>query len=509
MTIRIFTMLLLTSHFLVAQVKKTGKPTVTPSISVPAIDAFFLAHPDFSPYQKEIRDYYAKNSYNFIWYDNNGLRDHAYVLQNEIRKLSHEGVKPYLPYREQFDALFTDDSEPQAAGADLLITATYFYYVTKVFSGMESDKSRLTGWHLPRKSPDLCSYLDTLIAGNDIRKIPVFRQYNHLKKALAKYRAIEERGGWQYIPVDSGFTQLKPGDTAATIAMVRTRLHAEEYLTEDNKSPVYDAALQQAILDYRTRQHREPDVLISKEFIDELNISVSGRIICIAVNMERCRWIPQDIEKDGEFIAINIPSFRLHYFREGKPYIVSKVIVGREATKTVVFSGDITYIAFSPYWNIPNSILRNEILPQLKKNAAYLSSHNMEWVSAGKLRQRPGPDNPLGLVKFMFPNSNNIYLHDTPGKKLFNEDQRAFSHGCIRVEKAHELAIAIMAKDAGWPEEKTQRAMAAGKENIYILKKSIPVYIGYFTAWADADGKVAFFDDIYNRDSNLAELLYN
>lgn len=502
-------MLLFVPHLLVAQINDKAGAVNGSDVTAVAIETFFKEHPDFKMYKEEVGNYYAKNGYKLIWYYNGAPRDYTYVLENEIKTLSEQGLKAKLPYKEQFDSLFGEAASSGKASEDLLITSSYFWYADKVFSGMAIDKSKHTGWYLPRRSPDLCSYLDTLIADNDIRRITVFKQYNYLKKALARYRAIEDRGGWPYIPAGPEFSELKPGDSSAVIALVRRRLHMEDYLPQDNQSLVYDEGLEQAILKYKLRQHKNPYTVITKEFIDELNISVSERIVAIAVNMERCRWIPPDIEESGEFVAVNIPSFRLHYFRSGKPYLTSKVIVGREATRTVVFSGEISYLAFSPYWNIPNSILQSEILPQLKKNPGYLSSHNMEWASAGRLRQKPGPANPLGLVKFMFPNANNIYLHDTPSKKLFSEDHRAFSHGCIRVEKAHDLAIAIMANDAGWPEEKTRAAMASGTESLYILKKKIPVYIGYFTAWADADGTVAFFDDIYDRDSNLAKLLYD
>ena len=221
--------------------------------------------------------------------------------------------------------------------------------------------------------------------------------------------------------------------------------------------------------------------------------------------MERCRWITPNLIKAKEFIAVNIPSYRLHYIRNGKPVLISKVVVGRELNKTVVFSGEMSYIVFNPYWNVPNSILKNEIVPAMRKDPNYLSKHNMEWHE-GRLRQKPGKNNSLGLVKFMFPNSNNIYLHDTPAKSLFNREQRAFSHGCIRVEKARELAIAILGTDSD--EKKIDRLMDGSEEKVVKLKEKIPVYIAYFTAWADEDGNIAFFKDIYNRDTELAQLLH-
>ena len=237
-----------------------------------------------------------------------------------------------------------------------------------------------------------------------------------------------------------------------------------------------------------------------------MNVPISDRIKTIMVNMERCRWISTDLTKSKELIVVNIPSYRLTYFKEGKATLVSNVVVGTALNKTVIFSGMMSYIVFSPYWNVPTSIKNKEILPAIKKNKNYLAKHNMEWKGSN-IRQKPGPNNSLGLVKFLFPNSNNIYLHDTPAKSLFSQEKRAFSHGCIRVEKPKELANLILQDDPSWTPEKIDAAMNGGKEKWYTLKNKIPVYIGYFTAWVDDEGVINFYKDIYDRDNALAMLL--
>ena len=197
----------------------------------------------------------------------------------------------------------------------------------------------------------------------------------------------------------------------------------------------------------------------------------------------------------------------ISYFKNGKPALKSKVVVGKAMNKTAVFSADMRYIVFSPYWNVPKSIIRKEILPAMARNSNYLARHDMEW-NGDNLRQRPGPKNSLGLVKFLFPNSNAIYLHDTPSKNLFNEEKRAFSHGCIRIAKPKELANLILKEDPNWTPEKIDAAMHSGAESWYTLKNKIPVYIGYFTAWADKEGTIHFYEDVYNRDQRLASLLF-
>ena len=203
---------------------------------------------------------------------------------------------------------------------------------------------------------------------------------------------------------------------------------------------------------------------------------------------------------------VNIPAYRLTYIKDDKVALESKVVVGTTMNQTVIFSGKMKYIVFSPYWNIPQSIIKNEVLPGIEKNSNYLENHNMEWNN-GLVRQKPGVRNSLGLVKFLFPNNNNIYLHDTPSKGLFQRDTRAFSHGCIRVEKPKEFAQAILANDSKWDSEKIDLAMNKGEETWHTIKNEIPVYIGYFTAWKDSDGKVNFYNDIYKRDSQLATFL--
>src|SRR5678815_5117271 len=196
--------------------------------------------------------------------------------------------------------------------------------------------------------------------------------------------------------------------------------------------------------------------------------------------MERIRWLPK--EPSTDYLLVNIPEFRLHVYDKGKYSWSSNVVVGSAANNTVIFTGNLKYVVFSPYWNVPSSILRKEILPGIARNKNYLAQHHMEW-NGNSVRQKPGPWNSLGQVKFLFPNTYNIYLHDTPSKSLFSEDKRAFSHGCIRVSKPRDLAIRALRQMPEWTPEKIDAAMHAGKEHYVTLQKTIPVYIGYFTAF--------------------------
>ncbi|AXG75274.1 L,D-transpeptidase [Flavobacterium arcticum] len=517
---KIFPLIILSVFFIITSCKKNENKNNLADVEVheedkvipidtTKFDVFFKTYPLFKAYEKEIKELYKKHDH-FIWQDKDGFIEFAQVLYNQTHQLDEEGVKMDMPYNDVISNIFYSDTkkEPEL-DTELLISSMYFYYTSKVYAGLDEEASKETGWYLPRERTSYIAYLDTLMIDPQLikeDKSEFFKQYYNLKKGLKKYRNIEEKGGWGTITLEKGVV-IKPGDSATAVAQLRERLYKEGYLKDNNENNIYDEELVSAVSNYNTKHNREGENNITSSLVKELNISVEERIKTISVNMERCRWITPKINTAKEYIAVNIPSYRLHYFQDGKPELISRVVVGKELNKTVVFSGEMSYIAFSPYWNIPKSILENEIKPKIAKDDNYLAKHNMEWVG-NRVRQKPGGNNSLGLVKFMFPNSNNIYLHDTPAKSLFNKDERAFSHGCVRVEKARELAIAITKKHGDWNEDKVDKAMHASKENIFNIKDKIPVYIAYFTAWADKDGNVAFYDDIYNRDERLAHLLY-
>lgn len=494
----------------IANVAKHLQENHTAQLDTTKISAFIEAHPKFKPYQAQVKLLYKKHG-EYIWYDQKGIIEFAYVLRKQVQQMREEGLPVEIPYQTQWEKIF----EKQATtipnlDSELMISCMYFFYTTKVFSGFAIGKSEETGWYLPRETSSNTACLDTLaegIASKKEFKHDYFNQYYPLKEALKKYLEIEKNGGWKAVKIEKGIKSLQQGDSSITVQQVRNRLFLEGLIPQDNGSALFDQTIADGITSYGTTQNHDFESRITPTLTEMLNIPAESRIKTISVNMERCRWINPKINTAQEYIAVNIPSFRLLYYREGKPFLVSKVVVGREFHKTIVFSGSMSYIAFSPYWNVPASILKKEIMPQIKKNPNYLENQNMEWHD-GQIRQRPGGSNALGYVKFMFPNSHNIYLHDSPSKSFFNKDKRAFSHGCVRVEKARELAIAIMEKEADWSTKKVDTAMHLGKENTYVLQNKIPVYIAYFTAWADGNGNIAFYDDVYNRDNALAKVLF-
>lgn len=473
---------------------------------------FFKQHPELQKYQQETTELYQKRNYQYIWFDSKGMLEVGHLLYNKLNNIEDEGIKTTMPYKEKLDSIFQNATENQKAAVndELLITSLYFFYTHKVLKGIDNKKVAELGWYLPRKKKSYVNYLDSIIANPSLinkNEKEVLGQYYNLKGVLQKYRKIQKENSWDSIVLDSGTTALKLGDSSQTIAQIRQRLFVLEDIATDSKSPIYDDVLAAGITKYQKRNGQLENQTITQKTIASLNTPIEERIKTITVNMERCRWIDVDVAKSKELIVVNIPSYRLTYFKEGKPVLISNVVVGKDMNKTVIFSADLRYIVFSPYWNVPKSIIAKEIKPSIAKNPNYLSQHNMEWHDGG-IRQKPGPKNSLGLVKFLFPNNNSIYLHDTPSKNLFNEEKRAFSHGCIRVAKPVELANEILKDDKNWTPEKIDAAMHKGKETWYALKNKIPVYIGYFTAWVDNEGAIHFYDDVYQRDDRLATMLF-
>jgi murein L,D-transpeptidase YcbB/YkuD len=476
------------------------------------VKTFFTEHPLLKDYQADVEQLYRKHQYHYVWYDKNGINEFGSVLYSKVNSLKEEGIQNVVPYLDQLDRVYDDmdDNHKPNVDTELLNSALYFYYTKTVYHGLDAAKSKEMEWYLPRKKQSYVNYLDALLEDASLinkDEKGVLSQYFLLKDFLLKYRQMEKKGGWKTITPDPKFKSYKVGDSSATIAQIRQRLFISEDIATDSKSAIYDKTLATGILKYNKRIGNAASAVISPELIKDLNVPVAQRIKTIIVNMERCRWISNDVTKTKELIAINIPAYELTYFRDGKPELRSDVVVGKVMHKTVVFSAPMKYIVFSPYWNIPESILKKEILPGIEKNPNYLEEHDMEW-NKEYVRQKPGPKNSLGLIKFLFPNSNDIYLHDTPAKTLFNKEDRAFSHGCIRVAKPTELAMSILQNDKKWNKQTIQEAMNSGEETWHTLKNKIPVYIAYFTAWVDTEGTIHFYEDVYDRDETLAEMLF-
>jgi murein L,D-transpeptidase YcbB/YkuD len=482
------------------------------SINNTTITSFFKNYPKFNTYQSDVNLLYKNRNYKMIWYDNNDLIEFAHLLYQKVNMLEKEGVKSTVPYRDQIDLIFneTEANKPSQSDTELLLTSLYVFYTNKVYEGIDAKKVQDLGWFLPKKSISYDKLLDSLLVDPkllDKDKIDLFSQYYKLRDVLEKYRQIQKNNDWDPITMDQSFQELKPLDSSKTIGQIRHRLAVLGDLKEDSKRNVYDQELMDAVLNYKRKYGLTLNYKITSEHIDQMNEPIEDRIRTIMLNMERCRWIPAELEKGKEYVMVNIPSYHLVYVKNGTYELVSDVFVGSRLNKTVIFSSKIDRIVFSPYWTVPQSIVKNELKSAIASDKNYLKDHNMEWYN-GTIRQKPGPNNSLGLVKLLFPNPNDIYMHDTPAKSLFLAQDRAFSHGCINVQKAKDLAIAILKDYPDWPIDRIDKSMSGEKETVCMLKNKIPIYIGYFTAWVNDAGEISFYKDVYDRDSRLSTLLF-
>lgn len=481
------------------------------------IDSFLAKYPLFAPLDSNLIFFYRNRDFNYAWFDKRGLIEQSGNLVARVSNLKDEGVFKIPPYKGQLDSLLLEtrtdkDGSHLNLDLELMLTAQYFNFAQLAWTGMDESTSKSLKWYLPRKKVSYNQFLDSLLESGskeiDEIKEPVYRQYELLKTYLARFRELDEREPeWPIIELDK--TSYKVQDSSAVILAIKKRMNLLGDFEGDISSPIFDDDLFRAVQHYQARLGLTDDGVIGKGTIATLNISPKERIKQIMVNMERCRWLPLSLQED--YLAVNIPEFKLHVYHTDSLLWSSNVVVGKTLHETVTFAGDLKYVVFSPYWNVPASIVKNEIVPAMNRNSDYLRRNNMEITgrSGGLpiIRQKPGPNNSLGLVKFLFPNSYNIYLHDTPSKSLFSQSSRAFSHGCVRVSEPKKLAQFLLRNDTAWTEEAIDRAMHSGKEKYITLNKPVPVFITYFTAFVDRQGQINFRQDIYKRDDRLADFL--
>ncbi len=468
------------------------------------ISKFIHTHPSFKSYYKDYIRFYSGRRYTYAWHNKAGLIEQSNILYNRIIQLRDNGVADVAPYMEEYAGMMEEQSAGVSTERELMLTGQYLFYAGKVLSGVPESDTRQMQWYIPRKKMDYATLLDSLLKGKaDTNKL-LLPQYYKLQKKLKAYYDIEKNGSWVTIKPDK--KKYQSGDSSPVIREIRKKLFLAGDIREDNQSAVFDEDIVAGIKEFQRRYGLKEDGVAGPGVLREMAAPLSRRIEQIAVNMERCRWLPNETSED--YLFVNIPQFKLVAMERDSIVFSCDVVVGTTTNKTVIFKGDMKYVVFSPYWNVPKSIINKEILPAMKRNPNYLEKHNMEY-NGGKIRQKPGPNNSLGLVKFLFPNSYNIYLHDTPSKSLFNENKRAFSHGCIRVSEPFQLANYLLRYDPSWTQEKIKAAMNSGKEQYVTLKKTVPVYIVYFTAFVDPRGKLNFRDDIYSRDQAIKEMLFS
>lgn len=353
--------------------------------------------------------------------------------------------------------------------------------------------------------PEQKVYAESVLKYNIRQQAPDNKQYKLLQKAVERYERIQQRNDWNQIVVPGG-SLLKLNDISPAIAAIKARLELLGDVRRPGSSDVFTPKLEEAVRSFQLRHGLEDNGQISPAFLKALNVSINIRIQQIAVNMERV--LRDTIHVTGKRIIVNIPEYKLYVYEDSREVLSMDIVVGKTTNPTVLFSDTLEHIVFSPYWNVPASIVKNEILPVI--NTGYLKKHNMEITSKVDglpvIRQKPGSQNALGNVKFLFPNKYDIYFHDTPSKSLFAKQKRAFSHGCIRLSRPFELSKYVLKDQSEWTDEKIRAAMNAGKEKRVNLAEKIPVSIIYYTSWVDQWGQVNFRDDIYGHDKEQRQL---
>jgi murein L,D-transpeptidase YcbB/YkuD len=468
------------------------------------------------------KELYAHHDGNALWLDGDGLRERrtktlmTALLNADADALALDAY-PLQELRRTLSTL-TNEKAPSAellADADVALTTTYVMLGEDLLTGQVSPRSVSQDWHIVHTPAQVDSTLDRFLRDREFdisltRMRPEYEEYAALQKQLERYRQIVAKGGWQ--PVPEGKT-LKPGDPAAAARLqaLRDRLRAEEYLTGDSATAptasgraVYDHEIAGAVALFQSEHGIVVDSALGAETVKSLNVQADYRLAQIAANMERYRWMPRT--PGDKYVIVNVPAFRLEAFEGGTKALEMKVIVGAEYANrnTPAFSDSMQYVVFRPYWNATDNIMEKELWPKVNADPSYLERNNYEIVTEGgkqRIRQRPGEKNALGLVKFMFPNTFDIYMHDTPEQELFDKDVRAFSHGCIRLEQPERMAEWVL----GWTPEQVQEAMHSDRDDRRVnLDKKVAVYIVYFTTYT-RDGRLHFGNDLYNRDAALVE----
>ncbi|MDY0374714.1 MAG: L,D-transpeptidase family protein [Desulfobacterium sp.] len=475
-----------------------------------------------------------------LWVSAHGPGIRAGIILKHLKNADNEGLDPADYHVEKIDSLWADPNLESLAKLDTLLTYNMVKYVHDVSHGqlnsymVNPEPLAEAG----KRDFDPLKIVETVLATENLDAFfqslpPQHRQYRGLKNGLIRYGLLKYSGEWQEL---SNTKSIRQGDEDERLVEIRKRIALLENgsvkdLKIDNPS-VYDHELLKKIILFQQTHGLEQDGIIGRNTIQELNKSPEDRVAQIKINMTRWRW--QDHVLGYKYILVNIANYSLYGYEAGELKLSMPVIIGKFQHQTPVFSDRIKYLELNPYWNVPTSIAVNEDLPELKKNPNYLiekkirlfsnwqedgveiNSTTINWsqitpseMARFKLRQDPGPSNALGRVKFVFPNHYSVYLHDSPAKRLFSEQKRSFSHGCIRVSEPEKLSVFLLdEKGNEWDIQRVNDLINLGKRMVLRISPPIPVHITYQTAWVDKDDQIIFNGDVYERDKKLYKTLF-
>ncbi len=464
---------------------------------------------------------YQDRMFTLAWKNKNSI---AQLIQC-INESQYEGLNPSDYHLEILLALYNNYSTlnaDQKANIDLLATDAFLLYTTHLLSGKVNPTTIDPEWQVKRREGNPVLLFEKAIQENSIthyiqESLPKHKTYLGLKKALLIYEKIKEDGGWTEIQSD---VTLKKGDENDQIVLIKKRLLATQDLQANAIGNIrqFDDLLNDAVIHFQIRHNLQADGNVGKTTISAMNISVDDRIDQIKVNMERWRWLPQEFS--NYYVQVNIANFSVDVYKDGQLKRQHKAIVGKNYRRTPVFSSKISYLVLNPTWTVPPGIINGDVIPGVKKDLSYLKKKNLtvldnkgivldpnkvDWnssiVKSYTYRQPAGPDNSLGAVKFMFPNQYNVYLHDTPHRDLFEQTERSFSSGCIRVQNPLLLAEFFLNDSTNWNAGKIQKQVQSNETLTIPLKEQPDIYILYWTTWTNDEGVIQFRNDLYNRDN--------
>jgi murein L,D-transpeptidase YcbB/YkuD len=514
-----------------------------------------LRWPNFNDYRKDVKDFYVASSYALAWSAQDQPTPQARAIISALQDADKKGLRA-----DDYDGPRWSDRLARLSGStpapsaddwarfDLELTVSAMRYISDLHNGRISPQYFEYGLDIEAKKYKLAEFLRTsVVSAPDMAPVleeiePAHVAYRRAMSALAQYVALAKAGDGEPLPALT-MDKIKPGDVYPGLPQLAQRLKLLGDLPPDASAPaatgpatpettpaptnVYDGDMVKAVKHFQQRHGLLPDGTIDKDTFDELGVPLSRRVTQLQLLLERWRWLPSDLHPP--MIVVNIPEFQLHAYGE-KSTLSMKTVVGKALDhQTPVFADTMRYVIFRPYWNVPKSIVEDELLPAITRNRQYLDKHHYEVVDregeiipedkidakvlrqlkAKKLeiRQKPGPGNALGAVKFVFPNHYDVYLHGTPERKLFSQSRRDFSHGCIRVEDPAALAAWVLRGNHEWTRDRIRDAMDDDEPLQVNLPRAVPVLILYGTASVEENGEVHFFADVYGHDAQLERAL--
>jgi len=493
-------------------------------------DDLFFVNGDTITRKDSLSDLYMRNNYVPFWLYEERIED----VLNILKSSSGDGLNPedyqYSKLKKEYAACMKDSiTVTKAMSLEISISRSVLLYVKHLYNGKVDPLTVFPEWNYERSASEVIS--DSMLVRyftSNLDSLPIIlRPHYDIYEALRRTLKLVDSLGTQSI-----YNQKIPyidrtlvlGDTSFIISSIKRRLQSTSEYNFDSLNNTFDEQLLESIQIFQTHVGLNASGKIDKRTIDKLNFTAAEVRSAILVNMERFKWLPNNLPK--EFILVNIADYTLRHFIDKNVVYTESVIVGREYTSTPVFEAMMSYIEFNPYWTVPRSIIVKEILPSLKRNPNYLQSHNMDLFRGNTevaiphsfsnysannfpftVRENPGPKNSLGQVKLMFPNPYSIYLHDTPGKYLFEQDERSFSHGCIRLKNPLKFALHILSKQ-GVTQADIDKIIRNKKNYVIPLKEKMPVMLTYFTCYSKkGDARLYFFKDIYGKDKMIMDAL--